>query len=84
MKEAVIEEATEQENAEAAGATAEIIPLATRTKEGMANLVKVLKGLPGVQSIPSHSLQLFSLLHFVCQSFHLSVRGLLQACGRRD
>ena len=29
------------------GATSEIIPLATRTKEGMAALVKVLKGLPG-------------------------------------
>ena len=32
---------------EAQGATSEIIPLATRTKEGMAALVKVLKGLPG-------------------------------------
>ncbi len=32
---------------ENAGATSEIIPLATRTKEGMAALVKVLQGLPG-------------------------------------
>lgn len=29
------------------GSTSDIIPLATRTKEGMAALVKILKGLPG-------------------------------------
>ena len=32
---------------EKAGSTSEIIPLATRTKEGMAALVKVIQGLPG-------------------------------------
>ena len=42
------EEATaEAATGETQGATSEIIPLATRTKEGMAALVKVLKGLPG-------------------------------------
>ena len=40
------------EDAEGAGATPEIIPLATRTKEGMAELVKTLKNLPG-QSLHS-------------------------------
>ena len=38
---------TEAPTEENAGTTSEIIPLATRTKEGMAALVKVLKGLPG-------------------------------------
>ncbi len=42
-EEAPAEAATEEKD----GATSEIIPLATRTKEGMAALVKVLKGLPG-------------------------------------
>ena len=38
---------TEAPTEENTGSTSEIIPLATRTKEGMAALVKVLKGLPG-------------------------------------
>ena len=48
---ATVTEITEAEGAQAAaegaGATPEIIPLATRTKEGMAELVKTLKNLPG-------------------------------------
>ena len=49
-EEATAEAATE----EAQGATSEIIPLATRTKEGMAALAKILKGLPG--RAPTHGL----------------------------
>lgn len=40
-----VTEGSEESN----GATPEIIPLAMRTKEGMADLVKVLKSLPGEQ-----------------------------------
>ncbi len=47
-EEAPAEAATEEKD----GATSEIIPLATRTKEGMAALVKVLKGLPGRAPTP--------------------------------
>lgn len=48
---ATVTEIAEGEEAaeEKSGATSEIIPLATRTKEGMAALVKVIKGLPGRQ-----------------------------------
>ena len=53
-EEATAEAATE----ETEGATSEIIPLATRTKEGMAALVKVLKGLPGRP--PLHFVSLLS------------------------
>ena len=57
---ATVTEIQEAEGAEAAaedtegtGATPEIIPLATRTKEGMAELVKTLKNLPGQLVIPT-------------------------------
>ena len=46
---AAITEITEEAAAaeEESGSTPEIIPLSARTKEGMADLVKVLKALPG-------------------------------------
>ncbi len=43
------EEGAEEADAKS-GATPAIIPLASRTKEGMADLVKVLQGLPGVHA----------------------------------
>lgn len=48
----VVEEGKDADAEESAesGSTPEIIPLATRTKEGMAALVKVLQELPGVHT----------------------------------
>jgi hypothetical protein len=47
----VVDELSEGADAKS-GATPEIIPLASRTKEGMADLVEVLKGLPGEHAVP--------------------------------
>jgi hypothetical protein len=61
---------TEAPTEENSRGTSEIIPLATRTKEGMAALVKVLKGLPGRRtgSFTVHAASLCGLppLKFAC------------------
>lgn len=61
---------TEVPTEENTGSTSEIIPLATRTKEGMAALVKVLKSLPGRRAGSSivHAASLCALppLKFAC------------------
>lgn len=70
-EEAPAETATE----EAQGATSEIIPLATRTKEGMAALVKVLKGLPGRPPDSWNSLHLRGMLLKGCRTGLMHRRG---------
>ncbi|CAK0786732.1 hypothetical protein CVIRNUC_009946 [Coccomyxa viridis] len=76
---ATVTEITEAEGAQAAaegaGATPEIIPLATRTKEGMAELVKTLKNLPGGEKGVVDPLR--RLANTIGRDAKLSTRGTL-------